>query len=130
MKLTEHFSLDEFVCHDAARTAPKGIALENVKELAANLEVLRAHFGKPITINSGYRTIAYNELQPGHAKTSQHLLGKAADIVVPGETPEAVASAIEALIAAGKMKQGGVGRYNTFTHYDIRGTRARWNYRK
>ena len=129
-KLTENFSLAEFACHDAAHTAPTGIALKNVKELAENLEVLRAHFGKPVRINSGYRTIEHNAKQPGSSKVSQHLYGKAADIVISGHTPEEVASAIESLISEGKMKQGGVGRYNTFTHYDIRGNRARWNYRK
>jgi len=40
-----------------------------------------------------------------------------------------VADAIEFLINTGMLKEGGVGRYNTFTHYDIRGTRARWNYK-
>ncbi|WP_116787637.1 YcbK family protein [Flavobacterium psychrotrophum] len=129
MKITKHFTLQEFACHDANRTEPAGSALENVKELAKNLEVLREHTGKAIIINSGYRTIAYNEKQKGHSKVSQHLYGKAADIVIPGMTPEEVAVTIEKLIAAGEMKKGGVGRYNNFTHYDIRGTQARWNYR-
>lgn len=129
MKITEHFTLEEFACHDAKRTPPTGTALGNVKLLAANLEALRAHTGKPIIINSGFRTVAYNATLPGHSVVSQHLYGKAADIVIPGMTPEEVASTIEKLIAAGKMKKGGVGRYNNFTHYDIRGTQARWNYR-
>jgi len=126
MKITENFTLEEFACHDAKRTPPTGTALANVKEVAKNLEVLRAHLGKPININSGFRTVAHNEKQPGHSKVSQHLYGKAADITVAGLSPEKVAKAIEELIALGKMKQGGVGRYKTFTHYDIRGTRARW----
>ncbi|MGV4419604.1 hypothetical protein ACQ1QE_10610 [Ornithobacterium rhinotracheale] len=52
--------------------------------------------------------------------------GKAADIRVDGVTPERLASIIERLIYNGKMKQGGLGIYPTFVHYDIRGTKTRW----
>jgi len=45
---------------------------------------------------------------------------------VDGMTPQEVADLIEELISQGKMKEGGLGRYNTFTHYDIRGYNARW----
>ena len=55
-------------------------------------------------------------------------MGNAADIVVQGMTPKKVAQFIENLIKEGKMKQGGVGIYDTFTHYDIRGVRARWDF--
>jgi predicted oxidoreductase len=54
------------------------------------------------------------------------LLGKAADIVVKFKTPDEVANAIKYLISEGKMKQGGLSAYDTFTHYDIRGYKARW----
>jgi hypothetical protein len=46
---------------------------------------------------------------------------------VKGMTPKQVLLVIERLIKEGKMMQGGIGVYNTFTHYDIRGTKARWN---
>jgi len=96
-------------------------------QLAENLEVVRAHFGAPVTINSAYRSPVYNR-QIGGVPTSQHLGGKAADIVISEVTPSDVADAIEFLIEVGLMKEGGVGRYDTFTHYDIRGTKARWDY--
>ena len=70
----------------------------------------------------------YNR-QIGGVPTSQHLGGKAADIVIEGVTPDEVADAIDFLIECGLMKEGGLGRYDTFTHYDIRGTKARWDYR-
>jgi len=54
------------------------------------------------------------------------MLAKAADIKVAGLTPTEVKAAIEALIAEGAMKKGGVGLYKTFTHYDVRGRNARW----
>ncbi|MGV4470819.1 D-Ala-D-Ala carboxypeptidase family metallohydrolase, partial [Ornithobacterium rhinotracheale] len=57
---------------------------------------------------------------------SHHLQGKAADIRVDGVTPERLASIIERLIYNGKMKQGVLGIYPTFVHYDIRGTKTRW----
>lgn len=100
----------------------------NLLELANNLEVLRAHFNAPVTVNSAYRTPEYNA-SIGGAKNSQHILGKAADVVIKGVSPDEVADAIEFLIEVGLMKEGGVGRYDTFTHYDIRGTKARWDFR-
>ncbi len=123
MKLTNNFNLSEFKCHDGT-DVPEHL-LPNVMELAKNLQVLRNHFGKPIHINSAYRTVDYNK-KIGGATKSQHLIGKAADIRINGIAPKEVADAIEQLISEGKMKQGGLGRYNSFTHYDIRGVRSRW----
>ena len=51
----------------------------------------------------------------------------AADIIVPGMHPDDVREVIIGLIKEGKMSKGGVGRYTTFTHYDIRGWNARWS---
>jgi len=126
MKLTENFSREEFDCADGSEM-PTDVQL-NVAELAVQLEIIRAHFNAPITINSAYRSPEHNQAAGG-SKNSQHLLGKAADIVVKGVSPDDVADAIDFLIATGILKEGGLGRYNTFTHYDIRGTRARWNYK-
>jgi uncharacterized protein YcbK (DUF882 family) len=89
---------------------------------------LRDHFASSITVNSGYRSPAHNEAVGG-GKESQHLKGKAADIVIAGVSPDDVADTIEQFIIDGKMTQGGIGRYKSFTHYDIRGTKARWDYR-
>lgn len=126
MKLTAHFSKYEFDCTDGSEMPFE--VLNNVIEVANNLEVLRAHFGAPIIINSAYRSPVYNR-SIGGAVNSQHLGGKAADVVIDGVTPDEVADAIDFLIEVGLMKEGGLGRYNTFTHYDIRGTKARWDYR-
>lgn len=100
----------------------------NLFELATNLEVLRAHFNAPVTLTNAYRSPEHNA-KVGGSKNSQHLLGKAADIKMKGISPDEVADAIEFLIEVGLMKEGGLGRYNTFTHYDIRGTKARWDFR-
>lgn len=126
MKLTENFNREEFECTDGSEM-PIDVQL-NIAELAVQLEIIRSHFNAPIHINSAYRSLEYNR-SIGSNDTSQHVLGRAADIVVDGYTPDEVAEAIEFLISTGLIKEGGVGRYNTFTHYDIRGTRARWNYK-
>jgi len=122
-KLTENFSLQEFMCNDGSDVPNE--YLPNVIVLANNLQVLRDFIKKPITINSAYRSPKYNA-KVGGAKNSQHLVAKAADLRVEGLTPKELANAIESLIKAGKMHQGGIGIYPTFTHYDIRGTKARW----
>jgi uncharacterized protein YcbK (DUF882 family) len=54
---------------------------------------------------------------------SQHLYGKAADIVVSGITPKKVAAYAETLLP----KKGGIGIYKNFVHIDVRATKSRWN---
>lgn len=122
-QLSANFRLSEFHCKDG--TPVPGELLANVQELAKNLQVLRDSLKKPITVNSGYRTESYNK-KVGGSSNSQHVVGKAADIAVSQTSPTAVKAEIEKLIAAGRMKQGGIGLYGTFVHYDVRGTKARW----
>lgn len=124
MQLTKNFSLSEFGCHDGT-PVPDNL-IPNVQILAENLQVLRDFLGEPIFINSAYRTPTYNK-NIGGAPASQHLFAKAADIRVRSKTPNELAGIIAKLIEAGKMKQGGIGKYKTFTHYDVRGTKARWS---
>lgn len=121
--LTKNFSLEEFKCNDGTQVPEEYMA--NVQSLANNLQVLRDEIGMPIHITSGYRSPKYNK-RVSKAKSSQHILAKAADVQVEGVAPEEVHTTILRLIAQGKMKQGGVGSYSTFTHYDIRGYGARW----
>ena len=122
-KITKDFKLEEFNCKDGG--AIPNSAILNIIELARNLQVLRDAINKPITITSGYRSPKYNA-KIGGVKDSQHLRGTAADIKVLGMTPKEVALVIEGLIESGKMKEGGIGVYPTFTHYDHRGRKARW----
>lgn len=120
---TANFSTREFRCHDGTDVPERFYA--DTQLLMEQLEVLREHFGKPIHIMSGYRSPAHNRRKGGRKK-SRHLRGQAADIQVDGVDPGDVADAIAQLIAAGRMEQGGLGRYPRFTHYDVRGHRARW----
>ena len=122
MKLTTNFSLNEF--NKRNYNVPTDV-LRNLLELAKNLQVLRDEVKKPIKITSGYRPAEHNAKIGGVTK-SRHITGEAADFKIEGYTPKQVAAIIEKLIAEGKMKQGGLGTYSTWVHYDVRGTAARW----
>lgn len=124
MKLTNNFSLPEFASKDGT-AFPEDVKIK-LAELAQNLQVLRDHFGRSITITSGYRSVAHN-IRIGGAKESFHVRGMAADLQILGIEPRIVYNAIELLIKSGKMKEGGLGLYNSWVHYDIRGKRIRWD---
>jgi len=127
MKLTNNFLISEFNCKDGTEVPLSLMA--NVQLLAENLQVLRDCLEAPIHINSAYRHSVYNESIGGSSK-SQHLLGKAADIRVESYSSVQVYDTIEMLIKEGSMKDGGIGLYNNFVHYDVRDKSARWDFRK
>lgn len=89
MNLSPHFTLEELTrtgqtaLQDKNRQEAQAF-IPSLTELAALLEVIRAHFGKPLKINSGFRGLAVNAGTPGSSKTSQHMKGEAADIEIPG----------------------------------------------
>jgi hypothetical protein len=91
---------------------------------AAALELLRVELGgTPLHVNSGYRCPAYNK-RIGGAPKSQHMEGKAADLSGRKVIPGAIANQAEDVPA---FRSGGIGRYPTFTHVDLRtGGPARW----
>ena len=125
MRITDNFTLEEFASHDGSEMSND--VYYNIVKLAQQLQYLREYTGKPIRINSGYRSPEHNK-KIGGVKTSQHLLGKAADITIKGLEPKLVHEIIEDLIDKGDMLQGGLGLYDSFVHYDIRKTKARWDY--
>lgn len=127
MRLSKNFTKREFKSKDG-HPMPDDV-LANIKELASNLQVLRDFLGEPIRINSAYRSPAHNKAIGG-VKNSQHVLGRAADIKVKDIETKDLYLIIDSLILDGKMKDGGLGLYDTFVHYDIRGSKARWDYRK
>lgn len=124
MVLTPNFNKKEFASKDGAGM-PEDV-WKNIQILARQLEVLREYLGKPINVTSGYRSEIHNN-RIGGKKNSQHLLGKASDLQVNGLKPKKVHEAIKTLISEGKMLEGGLGLYDTFIHYDIRGEKARWD---
>lgn len=115
----KYFSRKEFRCKCGKCG---GYPVEPSWDLVEVLEKIRTHFGVPVTVNSGVRCETHNK-NVGGASKSQHLYGTAADIAVKGVAPTKVAEYAETLLP----NTGGIGRYNTFTHIDVRSVKSRWN---
>jgi uncharacterized protein YcbK (DUF882 family) len=105
-KVSRNFTLGELASKDGAN-----IVLLHPALIIA-LQTIRDHVGKPIRVNSAFRSPAHNRAIGG-ASNSLHTLGLAADIVIDGMTPIEVAS------LASDMGLGGIKAYPTFTHIDV-----------
>jgi hypothetical protein len=100
MNLTEHFTLEELTHtdHRELENIPNETELANLKRLAEFLEKVKTVLGgKPIMVNSAFRSKVVNDAV-GSKDTSQHRVGCAADLRVPGMTPDEV---VKAIIASG-----------------------------
>ena len=124
-QLSPAFRVREFRCRDGTDT----ILID--EGLVVLLQCIREHFGKPVHITSGYRTAAHNAAVGG-SKSSQHLLGRAADFYVEGMDVATVAAYAETLLPS----RGGIGRYpkdaahpkrsTGWVHIDTRAGKSRW----
>jgi len=123
LNASKNFKFSEFDSKDGA-PMPADVK-KNIKKLAGYLEVIRSALGVPVKISSGYRSPARNS-QVGGVKDSYHMKGMAVDIQTSLPTKQ-VKQVIEKLIQEKKIPAGGVGLYNSWIHYDFRGTNARWN---
>lgn len=116
-RLSPHFRVREFHSkHD-----PSDIVKVD-ERLLTLLENIRNFTGKPVHINSGYRSKEYNATLKNASPRSQHCNGKAADIWIEGVTPSRIAEIAEVYLGA----SGGIGVYHTFTHVDVRTNKSRW----
>lgn len=115
-KVSTHFKVNEFACSDGSDAVFIAPALVKV------LQNIRVHFGKPVHINSAYRTPTKNKAVGG-AAYSQHMYGMAADIHIDGVSPKEIAAYAEKLLT----DTGGIGVYKSFCHVDVRKTKSRWN---
>lgn len=107
--MSKHFKEREFAC-------PCCGAAYHDEELTWLLETIRKVIGnKPIIINSGYRCEQHNASLPNSSPTSQHMIGRAADIRVNGMSSLALYNACK-----GVMWHGGLGLYNNHVHVDVR----------
>lgn len=115
LRVAPHFVLAEFASPDSDTVLIHPLLL-------ALLEVIRAHFeGKPLIVNSGFRSYEHNQ-RVGGSKGSKHLFGLAADVRIPGIAPDRVAA-----YADHELQVGGVGRYEGHSHLDVFGRNRRWN---
>ena len=118
MNLSPHFTLDELTHtdHRELDNTPNAQETENLKRLAAFLEEVKTVLGgKPIMVNSAFRSKAVNDAV-GSKDTSQHRIGCAADIRVPGMTPDQV---VRAVIASGIGYDQVIREFDRWTHISV-----------
>jgi hypothetical protein len=118
MQLSEHFSLEELTAtsHRQFDNTPNASEMANLVRLAAFLEEVKTVLGgKPVMINSGFRSKAVND-SVGSRDTSQHRIGCAADIRVPGMTPNEV---VKAIIAADIGYDQLIREFDAWTHVSV-----------
>ena len=124
MNLTEHFTLAELTAtnHREFDNTPNEKELANLQKLAEFLEQVKTTLdGKPIMINSAFRSKQVND-SVGSKDTSQHRTGNAADIRVPGMTPDAV---VRALVASDLPFDQVIREFDAWTHISISSTPRR-----
>ena len=121
--MTKNFNIKEFECKCGCKM-PEFVK-KNVIELAENLQIIRDEVGR-LDLTNSYRCKDHNS-DVGGSTSSQHLVGKAADVKSESIKPKEMAQVVDDLMKNEKIKTGGIGIYNTFTHIDIRGVRARWS---
>lgn len=120
ISLSTNLKVSEFACKGGGCCSTVLID----EQLVVYLQKIRDHFGKSITITSGYRCPTHNR-NVGGATGSRHAKGQAADIVVSGVAPKLVAQYAESIGIKG------IGLYETardghFVHIDTRSTKSFW----
>lgn len=118
MNLTEHFTLAELTHTDHREfdNTPNGDEVANLTRLALLLEQVKSALGgKPIMVNSAFRSKQVND-SVGSKDTSQHRVGCAADLRVPGMTPDQV---VRAVIAANLPFDQIIREFDAWTHISV-----------
>lgn len=119
--MTPHFTLAELTHtdHRVFDNTPNEQELANLKRLALFLEQVKTVLGgKPIMVNSAFRSKAVNDAV-GSSDRSQHRLGCAADIRVPSMTPDQV---VRAIIASDLGYDQVIREFDRWTHVSIPNT--------
>jgi hypothetical protein len=117
MQLSEHFSLEELTHTDHREfdNTPNDAELANLTRLAEFLELVRALLGKPIFVNSAFRSKLVNDAC-GSRDSSQHRVGCAVDIRVVGMTPDEV---VKTVIASDLGYDQIIREFDRWTHISI-----------
>ena len=122
--MTPHFTLDELTASETADrngwdNTPNEQELANLQRLAEFLEDIKeALGGKPIMVNSAFRSKQVNDAV-GSKDSSQHRVGCAVDIRVPGLTPDQV---VRAIIASGLPYDQVIREFDRWTHVSVPNT--------
>ena len=120
-QLTEHFTLEELTATDHRQfdNTPNEAERANLVRLADLLERVKVAIGnKPVMVNSAFRSKQVNDAV-GSKDTSQHRIGCAADIRVPGVTPDQV---VKAIMAAGLPFDQLIREFDRWTHISVPNT--------
>ena len=118
MNLSEHFTLEELTHtdHRELDNTPTDAEMANLVRLADFLEEVKIVLGgKPVMVNSAFRIKAVNDAV-GSKDTSQHRIGCAADLRIPGMTPDQV---VRAVIASGIKYDQVIREFDRWTHISI-----------
>ena len=118
MNLSEHFTLEELTHTDHREfdNTPNDAEMANLVRLADFLEEVKSALGdKPVIINSAFRSKQVNDAV-GSKDTSQHRIGCAADIRVPGMTPDEV---VKTIIASGLGYDQIIREFDRWTHLSV-----------
>jgi hypothetical protein len=117
-QLSEHFTFEELTHTDHRQydNTPNDAELENLKRLAEFLEEVKTALGgKPVMVNSAFRSKQVNDAV-GSKDTSQHRIGCAVDIRVPGLTPDQV---VKTIIESGLPYDQVIREFDRWTHVSI-----------
>ena len=118
MNLSEHFTLEEltFTDHREFDNTPNADETANLNRLASFLEQVKTVLGgKPVMINSAFRCKQVNDAV-GSKDTSQHRIGCAADLRIPGMTPDEVVKAIMASVIGSDQI---IREFDRWTHISV-----------
>ena len=118
MQLSQHFTLDELTHtdHRELDNTPNDIEINNLKRLAEFLEQVKTVLGgKPVMVNSAFRSKAVNDAV-GSKDSSQHRVGCAADLRIPGMTPDEV---VKAIIASSIGYDQVIREFDRWTHVSV-----------
>ena len=109
-KIGQHFKVREFACKDGSQA----VFIDSY--LVSILDILRNRVGKPVIVNSGYRTPTRNK-EVGGAKYSYHIRGMAADIRVNGMSAKEIANELNTIVPPDEC---GIIVYKSWVHIDTR----------
>lgn len=116
--MTPHFTLAELTVtdHRSFDNTPNAGEIQNLRRLALFLELVKTQLGgRPVMVNSAFRSKAVNDAV-GSTDKSQHRLGCAADIRVPGMTPDEV---VRSVMTAGLPYDQIIREFDAWTHISI-----------